>query len=117
MVLVDSSVWVSHFHRRDARLVALLESGDVLSHSLVIGELACGNMTARRTTLELLHLLPRSVEASTTEVLRLIERAGLFGTGLGMVDVHLLAAARLSDASLWTHDRALARAAERIHTM
>ena len=117
MVLVDSSVWVGHFHRRNARLADLLDAGEVLMHSLVIGELACGNLTARRTTLELLHLLPKAVEASAGEVLALIERGRLAGTGLGIVDAHLLAAARLSDATLWTHDKALERAAERLRTM
>ncbi len=117
MVLVDSSIWVNHFHRSDARLVALLESGEVLTHSLVLGELASGSLSPRRTTLDLLHTLPGAVEASSDEVLSLIERGRLWDTGLGVVDVHLLAAARLSDAALWTHDKALARAAERLGAM
>lgn len=114
MVLVDSSVWVNHFHRTDARLVELLEAGDVVTHSLVIGELACGQFAHRRATLALLHALPRAPEASTDEVLALIEHRRLFGLGLGIVDIHLLAAARLADATLWTNDRALAGAAERM---
>jgi len=114
MVLVDSSVWVDHFHRPDARLVELLEAGEVITHSMVIGELACGQLAHRRTTLALLHALPRAPEASTAEVLALIEHRRLFGLGIGIVDVHLLAAARLVDATLWTKDRALAGAAERL---
>lgn len=117
MVLVDISVWVDHFHRADHRLMSLLEAGDVLTHSLVIGELACGSLAARRTTLDLLHALPRASEASEGEVLALIERARLSGAGLGIVDVHLLAASLLSGAQLWTHDRALARAAHRLGAM
>ena len=114
MVLVDSSVWVDHFHRTDTRLVELLEAGEVVSHSLVIGELACGQLSHRQTTLALLHALPRAPEASTSEVIALIENRRLFGLGLGIVDVHLLAAARLADATLWTKDRALADAANRL---
>jgi predicted nucleic acid-binding protein len=117
VVLVDSSVWVDHFRRADARLCALLEAGDVLTHSLVIGELACGSLASRRATLGLLHALPRAVEASAPEVLAFIERAQLHGAGLGIVDVHLLAAMRLNDVELWTRDQALARAAARLRAM
>ncbi len=114
MVLVDSSVWVDHFHRTDEQLVELLEAGEVITHPLVIGELSCGYLTQRRTTLALLHALPRAPEASAAEVLSLIEQGRLFGVGLGIVDVHLLAAARLANASLWTKDRTLLRIAERM---
>jgi predicted nucleic acid-binding protein len=95
--------------------MTLLEDGDVLTHSLVIGELACGNLATRRTTIELLHALPVATEASPDEVLALIERGRLHGIGLGIVDVHLLAAARLSDATLWTHDKILAQASARLN--
>ncbi|MBM3908396.1 MAG: PIN domain-containing protein [Gemmatimonadetes bacterium] len=111
MVLVDSSVWVDHFRRADRRLTELLDAGEVLTHPMVIGELACGALTARQTTLALLHALPRAESASEQEVLTLIERARLFGTGLGIVDAHLLASMLLSDVELWTRDRALAKAA------
>lgn len=114
MVLVDSSVWVDHFHRPEPRLVALLEAGEVLTHSLVIGELACGNLAQRRTTLGLLHALPTANEASAEEVLHLIERGRLYAAGLGVVDAHLLASMLLSGVELWTRDRALARAASRL---
>jgi hypothetical protein len=114
VVLVDSSVWVDHFRRSDVRLVALLEAGEVLSHPFVIGELACGNLASRRQTLEWLHALPKAEEASADEVLALIERHRLHGTGLGVVDAHLLAAMMLNDVELWTRDQALARAARRL---
>lgn len=114
MVLVDSSVWVDHFHRANPRLIALLDAGEVLTHSLVIGELACGNLTARRTTLDLLHALPKADEAASGEVLAFIEHRRLHGLGLGVVDVHLLASMLLSGAELWTRDQALAKAAAKL---
>lgn len=117
MILIDSSVWVDHFRRPDQRLMRLLEAGEVLTHSLIIGELACGNLAARRTTLELLHALPKADEASAGEVLTLIERGRLHGTGLGVVDVHLLASMLLSGAELWTRDQPLAKAAARLRSM
>lgn len=84
---------------------------------MVIGELVCGVLVSRRTTLELLHALPRAEEASASEVLLLIERARLYGVGLGVVDVHLLASALLSDAELWTRDQSLAKATEKLRAM
>ena len=47
--------------------------------------------------------------------MRLIDRHGLFGLGIGYVDVHLLAAVRLTpDASLWTRDKRLLAVAEQL---
>lgn len=112
MTLVDTSVWIDHWRRGNGRLASALEQGRVAAHAFVIGELACGSMPRRSTTLLLLGALPRVVAARDEEVLTLVERRGLAGTGLGWVDAHLLAAASLSDTPLWTLDRALRRAAE-----
>jgi predicted nucleic acid-binding protein len=43
----------------------------------------------------------------------MIDGTKLFGRGIGYVDAHLLAAARLSEnATLWTRDRLLREAAQ-----
>jgi len=47
------------------------------------------------------------VVAEAGEVLSLIEVERLAGKGLGWVDAHLLASARLSGWRLWTLDRRL----------
>ena len=44
MVLVDTSVWVSHLRQGDAHLKALLIDAQVVCHPFIIGELACGNL-------------------------------------------------------------------------
>jgi predicted nucleic acid-binding protein len=44
-------------------------------------------------------------------VLLLIERDRLMGRGIGYIDAHLLAAARLSHCRLWTQDLRLAAVA------
>lgn len=41
-VLVDTSVWVDHFRRRNKILVALLAQDQAMSHPMVVVELACG---------------------------------------------------------------------------
>ena len=112
MILVDTSVWVEHLHRGLPRLATLLQGGEVMIHPWVIGELACGNLRNRSQVLELLQGLPTATVASDAEVLLLIEREQLMGRGIGYIDAHLLAAARLSHCRLWTQDRRLAAVAQ-----
>lgn len=112
MILIDTSVWVEHLRHGLPRLATLLQDGEVLIHPSVIGELACGNLRHRAQMLELLQGLPAATVASEAEVLLLIERDRLMGRGIGYVDAHLLASARLSHCRLWTQDRRLAAVAQ-----
>jgi predicted nucleic acid-binding protein len=115
VILVDTSVWIGHLRRTDKRLVELLEAGGVLTHPLVIGELACGNLPRREEMLSLLEQLPAAPVATDAEALTLIERHRLMGRGIGYIDVHLLAAALLGrDVRVWTEDARLAAAARRL---
>ena len=114
MVLVDTSVWVEHLRRRDARLTALLESAEVLTHPFVIGELACGNLARRQEVLGALRALPGAPVAQDTEVLDFIGAHRLQGRGLGFIDIHLLASARLAGFPLWSADKHLAAVAEEL---
>ncbi len=112
MILVDTSVWVEHLRHGLPSLATLLQEGEVLIHPWVIGELACGNLRNRQPVLELLLGLPAAMVASDTEVLLLIERELLMGRGIGYVDAHLLASARLSHCRLLSQDRRLAALAQ-----
>ena len=112
MILVDTSVWVEHLRRGLPCLATLLQEGEVLIHPWVIGELACGNLRNRSQVLDLLQGLQAATVASDAEVLLLIERERLMGRGIGYVDVHLLAAARLSHCRLWSQDLRLAAVAQ-----
>lgn len=114
MILVDTSLWIEHLRRSHAGLVACLDRGEVLGHPLVIGELACGSLRDRPGILGLLDHLPSASEATHAEVRTLIERERLMSQGIGIVDLHLLASARLSAAALWTLDRRLADAAKKL---
>jgi predicted nucleic acid-binding protein len=108
VILVDTSVWVDHLRASDAMLVRWLDAGMVLAHPFVIGELALGNLGQREAVLSALSDLPRATSATDTEVLHFIDRHALFGRGIGCVDIHLLAAVRLTPgAHLWTRDRRL----------
>ena len=114
MILADTSVWVDHLRRGRADFAALLDQASVLTHPLIVGEIACGSLKNRATVLALLDALPRAVECSHDEARSLIERESLMSLGIGIVDVHLLASARLTKVRLWTLDRRLQSAARRL---
>jgi hypothetical protein len=115
VILVDTSVWVDHLRKHDRTLAELLDAGRVLTHPFVIGELALGNLQQRGLIVDALRDLPRAGVATDREVLRFIDQHALFGWGIGYVDAHLLAAARLTAGTvLWTRDKRLSRVADRL---
>lgn len=115
MILVDTSIWVDHLCARDEALARLLETGAVLTHPHVIGELALGHLRQRGVVLGALSDLPQAEVATDIEVLHFIEQHALFRQGIGYVDAHLLAATRLSaGATLWTRDGRLHAVADRL---
>ncbi len=114
MILADTSIWIEHLRRGHSLLFDLLDRGEVLMHPLIIGEIACGSLSNRATLLSLLDNLPPATECTHDEARTLIEREHLMSLGIGIVDVHLLASARLSKAPLWTMDRRLREAARRL---
>jgi predicted nucleic acid-binding protein len=105
-------VWVHHLRHGNNELRKLLDGGEVLCHPFIVGELACGTMKNRVQVLDLLKSLPEAVVADNDEVMQFLENKRFHG--LGWVDLHLLASATLNRAVLWTMDRALRRAADRI---
>lgn len=119
MILADTSIWIDHFRSGDAVLAQHLDRGHILIHPWIIGELALGSLQNRPALLTTLADLPTALTASDTEVLGLIERHSLasigIGIGIGYIDAHLLASTLLTpDAALWTRDRRLHAAAQRL---
>lgn len=109
MVLVDTSVWVSHFRKSNASFEALLANDQILCHPLVLVELACGSPPSPRSkTLGYLKKLQQAIVATPNETLDFIEKHELYESGCGAVDVSLLASTLLSDnALIWTLDKHL----------
>jgi predicted nucleic acid-binding protein len=105
MVLVDTSVWVSHLRDGDVELEKLLNDAQVMCHPFIICEIACGNINNRTEVLSLLKNLPQAARAEHEEVIYFIERHALMGKGLGFVDMHLAASARISGIRIWTLDK------------
>ncbi len=112
MILVDTSVWIDHLHRKSSRLAAALEDSLVLTHPMIIGELALGTIANRTQVLTLLSSLPQPKLALHPEVMTMVNAHELHGLGLALVDAHLLASVRITaGASLWSHDKRLMRVA------
>ncbi|MDE0354909.1 MAG: type II toxin-antitoxin system VapC family toxin [Deltaproteobacteria bacterium] len=115
MILIDTSVWIEHLRTGDRELAHLLDTDQALIHPFVIGELACGNLARRQEILAMLQDLPALPAAEDSEVLYFIGRNQLMGRGIGYIDMHLLAAAALAPpARLWTRDKRLGAAADRL---
>jgi len=115
VILVDTSIWVDHLRGGNSELAALLEAGRVLAHPFVTAELALGHFKRRRVVLAALADLPHARVATDQEVLEFIELHAVAGLGVGYIDVHLLAAVRLTeDAALWTRDKRLHAVARRM---
>jgi len=113
-VLVDTSVWINHFKKPNASLIKLLTLDLVLTHPMVLLELACGIPPSRKQTLSDLGLITQARQASMNEVMQLIEAKKLYGLGCGLVDISLLASTLITPGTeLWTLDKRLLILTER----
>ena len=108
-VLVDTNIWIDHFHKAEPELNELLAERKVLGHPFVRGELALGNLKHRELVLEFMAMLPRSAEADLEDSLLFVEKRGYNGRGVGLLDVMILASVLITPGTrLWTRDRRLA---------
>lgn len=107
MILADTCIWIDFFRKNDGGFSELLKTGKIVSHWIVIGELASGNLPQRVRTLADLRNLPRVARATERETLALIENRSLYGCGLSWNDLQLLASALVNHTPLWTYHRQL----------
>ncbi len=105
--LVDTSVWIRHLRHSDPNLVNLLRNRQALTHSCVIGELACGSLHRREVFIKDLKQLPKARELESEQILAFIETRAVFAKGLGWIDMQLLTSALVSGVSLYTYDKRL----------
>ena len=114
MVLVDTSIWVTHLRQGSRQLEKLLMDAEVMCHPFIIGELACGNLKNRNEIISLLQSLPMAPAVEFDELLFFIDRNHMMGKGVGFVDVHLLASAQLAGVLLWTAEKKLKSSADQL---
>ncbi len=68
----------------------MLGDGQVGIHPFVIGEIACGDFTARGEILSMLECLPAMPVATRSEALFFLERNHIGGNGIGYAEKGLL---------------------------
>ena len=107
MVLVDTSVWITHFREGLPHLEQLLMNASVGIHPFIIGEIACGHLKNRKEILSLLDELPKMQSVENQEILAFIDQRKLMGLGIGLIDIHILASSIMSNSYLWTFDKKL----------
>ena len=115
MILVDTSVWIDHLRKPEAKLQNLLLNDEVVTHPLIRLELALGSMADRLRVLADLALLQHVQVAETEELFGLLELRALYRRGIGVTDLHLLAAALFDKSiAIWTRDRRLGQVADEL---
>jgi predicted nucleic acid-binding protein len=114
-VLVDTSAWIAHQRCFDPQLNALLTTETAVSHEVVIGELTLGCGDKARVLAAAASRLGRATRVEDESVHAFILRSELRCCGLSWPDACLLAsAASEGGVRLYTHDRAMAKAAARL---
>jgi hypothetical protein len=114
VVLVDTSIWIDHLRIGEPRLAELLREDEVMIHPLIIEEIACGHLSNRSELLGLLEALRQAPDVDHAEIISFVGSRHIAGSGIGAVDAHLLASARLAGAQLWSRDKNMIRAARRL---
>jgi predicted nucleic acid-binding protein len=116
LILVDTSVWIDHFRQPDASLASLIVEGRAIVHPFVTGELAVGHLRHWDETIAALRAMLQAKVASEAEFIAFAKAERLPATGLGFVDLHLLASCRITPGTLlWSRDKRLVGHASRLN--
>ncbi|MGA8401763.1 MAG: PIN domain-containing protein [Stellaceae bacterium] len=83
MILVDTSVWIAHLESTNEVLAALMEREEAATHPFVIGEVAMGYVRQRDLVIAELRKLPSVRVIGDSDVVFMVDRHRLFGTGIG----------------------------------
>lgn len=115
MILVDRSIWIDRFRHGDSELTKVIGNDQLLCHPFVAGELTLGSLRDRDAVLAFLAAQREAVVATHAEVMTVIERYSVFSMRIGYTDAHLLTSNLLDRrSSLWTRDKRLAAAAQKV---
>jgi len=100
-------VGLKHLRSGNIGLENLLHEGHVVCHLLIVGELACGNLSNRSENSFLLQALPLANHSEHEEVMHCHRELFTYGKRVGFIDMHLIASAILTNVPLWTLDKKL----------
>ncbi len=114
MVLIDTNVWIDFFkgQKRAEPLISLLHDDAVLLHPYVKGELLLGGILDAASNL--LDSLRKAEIVAEDDIYSFIRHHGLWGSGVGWVDVNLLSSAVLSGCGIFTFDEKLSEQADKL---
>ena len=112
-VLVDTCVWIDHFVRSTGSIAERLASISIVMHEFIQGELVLGAIPRNHPAADYIDAMPRLATVPHPMMMEFIRFHRLEGSGIGWIDAHLLASAKLATAEIWTTDRALRKAAQR----
>ena len=115
-VLVDTSIWIRAFAADPAvtpQLVRLLRASMAHTHPWSQGEMLLGSGVPEEYV-EPLGVAPWVSIIDDATMLRFVHEHRLQRSGIGWVDLQLLAAAHQRGIALWTADTALKRATRRV---
>lgn len=115
MILADTSAWVKFFRnpRGVPQLGEQIASGRIWGHPFVEGELLLGGLPpGTRALMRELSML-EVIEHATVCEFAAAHR--LAGSGMGWIDVHLLASTLAAGGQILTMDKALNKVARRLH--
>jgi hypothetical protein len=108
LIIVDTSVWVDHIRYALPELTDLIGERRCVLHPFVLSEIALGNLPLWRRRIAQLRTLPSVEPITSDQLLDLIDRLALQGSGLGCTDAHLLATTvTLPHMRLWSRDKRL----------
>lgn len=108
MIVADTSIWIDHLRSSNPHMKMLLNDAAILQHRFIVSELAVGNLPDRDNTLSMLLGMRCVPIVSESDFYQFMEREPVAGTGLGFVDINLLASlARYPGVRLWTKDKRL----------
>lgn len=114
MIIPDTSVWITHLSSADQDLVELMQKEIMIMHGFVLLELACGNFKNRNRILGDLKQIPFIDPVGSIEMSNFLEKHSLYGLGLGLVDINILATCKKNNLYVYTYDFALKRQAQRL---
>jgi predicted nucleic acid-binding protein len=115
LILADTSIWIDHLRSENEEMRKHLQQGNIVMHPFIVAELALGSLRRRTETLALLDWLPQVRMPQLSEVRLMIEARRLYGTGIGLIDAHLIASVFVNSLTLlWTRDKPLRKLAENL---
>jgi predicted nucleic acid-binding protein len=113
-ILIDTNILSKHLRSENQRVKALIESGQVVTHPFILGELALGQMSDRMVKMAASETLPILPVADLDEVRLLIEVRKLYTRGIGYGDAHSISSLLMVQTliDLWRDDVHLASVAK-----